>query len=333
MNGEKERNKTTGLLIINAIIWIPLLIIILLIIGIAKVNAAQYRYINNVNNGAGSWTNVSYGTEYTNSPVSLTSNGKSVFQFKDTAFGNNKYDLLLNFDFTVTANGIYVPLANNNRPVDLMISAALEKYNGTTLVSIADKCTTDYVQTNTYPNDNQAIMRILGTIKCTAVDGNGYYPYFSFAARQTGRTPSPTSIAKIKFISWTYTMNQAASDTNAIINSQTANTQSIINNNNTNTQQIINNQNNNTQQVIDSIQDWEGANQPNSSTSDQAFNKEDLIFDSLEMDFTLERPQIDTTANDLIWNWVHRLLFSNTIIAGVTIALLTFGVIKLILGR
>lgn len=85
--------------------------------------------------------------------------------------------------------------------------------------------------------------------------------------------------------------------------------------------------------IEDSIQDWDGANQPSSSTSDQAFNKEDLIFDSLEMDFTLDRPQIDTTANDLIWNWVHRLLFTNTVIAGVTIALLTFGVIKLILGR
>lgn len=336
MNGEEEKNsQMMALLICNLIIWGLVIGTLFCIFLIDKVEAAQYRILNNATSGTGAWTNVTNGTAYGNSPIVYSNTYKTTFQFRDTsAFsGSNVYDLVLDFDYTINA------YASNtsSKPTDAFGNIILEVYNGSNLVNISSKCSVNVTQTSTYPNNGYAIFNLKGVVTCTAVGGSslsGYYPYFSFSAKQSGGgIYLGTSNAWLKINQWTYTRNTAESQTNAIINSNNANTNSIINNNNANTNTIINNNNQNTQEIIDSMQNWDSPTQPSTTTSDDAFNKESQIMGMLDQNITLQVPEIDTTSNNLIWEWVHRLLFTNLAVSGCVIALLTFGVIKLILGR
>lgn len=247
--------------------------LIIYLIASSRVEASQYRILNNATNGTGSWTNVTNGTAYGNSPVVYSNTYKTTFQFRDTsAFsGSNVYDLVLDFDYTINA------YASNtsSKPTDAFGNIILEVYNGSNLVNISSKCSVNVTQTSTYPNNGYAIFNLKGVVTCTAVGGSslsGYYPYFSFSAKQSGGgIYLGTSNAWLKINQWTYTRNTAESQTNAIINSNNANTNSIINNNNANTNTIINNNNQNTTEITNSVDSLNDSITDNSEPTDYSF--------------------------------------------------------------
>lgn len=332
MNGEEEKNsQTMALLICNLIIWGLVIGTLFCIFLIDKVEAKEYRILNNGTSGTGSWTTITDNTEYTNEPITLNTTGKTLFQFRDTfAFsGSNKYNIQLDFEFEVQG------LANKN-DVQVFANIYPEIFNGSTLQSTGSLCSISKTETSTSGtvlNYHYDKVKVVGTITCTGLTGNGYYPYFSFSARQTTSGSFIAGTSKIKFIRWQYTRNTSGEDANAIINANNQNTQNIMNNQNTNTQNIINNYTEQNDRLIETLTNWDSPTQPSTTTSDDAFNKESQIMGMLDQDITLQVPEIDTTSNNLIWEWVHRLLFTNLAVSGCVIALLTFGVIKLILGR
>lgn len=333
MNGEEEKNsQTMALLIYNLIIWGLVIGTLFFIFLIDKVEAKDYRILNNGTSGTGSWTTITDNQEYTNEPIALNSTGKTLFQFRDTfAFsGTNKYNLQLEFEFEVQG------LSNKN-DVQVFINIYPEIFNGSTLQSTGSLCSiakSEYNTTGGVLNYYYDKVKIYGTITCTGLTGNGYYPYFSFSARQTTSGTFIAGTSKIKFVSWQYTRNTSGEDANAIINANNQNTQNIMNNQNQNTQNIINQLQENNIQVEHSLNVWdEKPEQPESTTSEQLLSIGEDIYESLDQEIVLQPPEIDFNANNLIWEWVHRLLFTNTIIGGAVIVLLTLGTIKLILGR
>lgn len=216
------------------------------------VHAAQYRILNrDSDTSTTSWSNISFNTDYTNNPIVLNTSGKTVFQLRDNVAmaSGKKYDLKLQFDYTGYATSV-----NNN--IDVIVSVATEIFNGSELVSIADKCVTNYSQFDetTYSNGiYTASHRILGTITCNGVEGTGYYPYFGFQIKRNNVLIAGKGSAKLRFLTWTYTLNTSDTNTQSIINNQNNNTQSIINNNNYNTQQITGSIDSASQNVADSI--------------------------------------------------------------------------------
>lgn len=212
--------------------------LIIYLIASSRVDAKDYRYLNNNSNGTGSWTTITDNQEYTNSTITLNSTGKTFFQFRDTfAFsGSNKYDLQLDFEFSITGY-------SNKDDLDVFINIYPELFNGSTLQSTGSKCSIIRVDRNTYGGTALMYNNTLetaGSIVCTGLSGSGYYPYFSFSARQTGTgNVIPLGIAKIKFIRWQYTRNTSGDDANSIISANNQNTQDIINSFNSNTQSMI----------------------------------------------------------------------------------------------
>lgn len=208
---------------------------IIYLIASKSVNAAQYRILNrDSDNPTTSWSNISFNTDYINEPIVLNTNGKTIFQLRDSVAmaSGKKYDLKLQFDFTG-----YATATTSN--IDAIVSVATELFNGSELISIADKCVTNYSQfdeTNYSNGIYTASHRILGTITCNGVEGTGYYPYFGFQIKRNNVLIAGKGKGKLRFLSWSYTLNTSDTNTQSIITNQNNNTQSIINNSNYNTQ-------------------------------------------------------------------------------------------------
>ena len=174
-------------------------------IGLSRVNAVtQYR----VNNSGtwNTWTNASVGTSYTNNGQAITSNWRSWLQIKETTamLTNKKYDFKMQITYTITKSS----------NADVQTQYTLEAFNGTNLVDIRNKCTA--VQTKTKLTSS---IKVKVSINCTAIKGEGFYPYMSFQVQSPNYTTnSSTMIFKID--EYEYRLNQASEDADKIVANQ-----------------------------------------------------------------------------------------------------------------
>ena len=110
----------------------------------------------------------------------------------------------------------------------------------------------------------------------------------------------------------------------------------IIASGNKNTEDIINNQNQNTDKVIGAI---EGEGLKDTTPIDP--NKKDelekieegLLDENISTQLNDIDISIDTNTNEFIWNLVTRIVNTHEMIFGLVLAMLSLGVLKLVLNR
>lgn len=332
MNGEEEKNsQTMALLICNLIIWGLVIGTLICIFLIDKVYASYVTITDDnvvsIRNSSGTVLSTNTSRSYpVETELSYTStyahtNTKYRITIPNITWATAKFDYQI--DWTITINN------DSNSAVNLSLTQTKYYWNDGT--EITSGCETTYTRNDSATNP--LMDRSLWYISTTCV---GISP----PANRTGiyiETPLSTISSGGTYYARKLTLNNAKRNAYT----DTDPNQSTVNAINNQTNQIINNINSSTDNIVDQLQQnnlelqhgWNSPEQPPTNTSDNAFNKENQILGQLDTSFSIDRPQIDTTSNNLIWEWVHRILFTNVAISGMVITLLTLGVIKLILGR
>lgn len=136
-------------------------------------------------------------------------------------------------------------------------------------------------------------------------------------------------------------INNQNQNSQNIINNQNQNSQNIIDNQNQNSQNEINNANQNQQQTnerLDDIKDMDISDSDKELPDDSSYNdynstEQELLDKTKDADLNALDVGLDVKSSSWVWDTLTSLIQSNSVVFGMIIAILSIGVIKLVLGR
>lgn len=333
-----------------------MLLLIVLSIGICKVNALELRNGNFVvsnydsnENGSFFYNNLNFGGNVDKS-FTITG-GNTVKDYDYISFG-----LTLQYSHNATINetttGTDITYNNDNGNLMYYCSRYGNTYqtyaDGTqSIISVCEEWKLD-INNATLPNEST-------TIQENTTGNIGYNPNIQFAiyAIYDDNSYSGCNINNTDYGT-------------ALVTCQVSNTANTINSirvrnvgstyyagiygrigltayhtawkdpTNSNTQAIINNNNQNAQNIQDGINnsDYNGTTeQPDSTDFNSYEQKEQQLEQMATADMTAVNVGLDGNTSNWIWTIINRILNTNPIIMGFYITILSLGVVKLILRR
>lgn len=315
MNGKNEKGfLMTELLIINFLLWFPIIIFILFFVCVSRVEA--YSYYNSFKlNGSGVCSNTT---------TSLSCNGGAdnlYFRYRansDLVSGKTAY-------FNVGYNiAIRYPYVSFNPKAPFVVWAWTSSGN---LLDIGSSCShsVDATYTPSSPRLGQSTLLQLSYSVTCIYTPNTTLVGFAIEYNLPYSTTVLNAVEGTAYSMWDLDITNNKSDAQEIINAYNYNTNKLIDSN-------TKNWNN-----FESGDWWSGSVTGLESDClycNNASNSEDEIISDLPtINWETFGFNYDTYSFELIWRWVEDLLFTNTIVSLGVMALLSFGIIKLLLNR
>lgn len=320
---ETISNKTLGIFL--CLIYIPIILFVIFVIGLSKVDAKSYFTLYNKNN-----VNQNLVTNY---PLGGTYSYVGNIDYPAFNVINDSFNMVEGNVYRLRVNisiNYYVPLSFNTYCSSFGRSAILQDYdrNGPSISSLT---------------------RLWTMNTCTIVSyGNGWKYEFSYSYDVTFEATS--NLAKYDRISWSTALNSPTSG-NAnykveynltgfhVFNlgaSDDKNTQDMINSINNAIQSQIDNDNKNTQAIIDAITG--GSLDDSTPVDDSGINDYENIEGGLIDEDSLNNINnvdisLDTSTSNFFWDLFTKIINTHTLIYGLIISFLSLGIVKLILNR
>lgn len=306
------------------IIYIPIVCFLLFIIGLSKVDAANYLTIYDVDNPStsiiNSYTNGStyaYPGNIRRPALGVISDSfdfKQGYVYRLRVSFQISYEVPNNFSYSCESFGRSAILKENNRLGNTISTLTrLWQLNDCSIVSIGDNWLYEFDYS--YDATFEATSTLASKDRISFMTGLN--------------NPSVTG-------NWYVTYNVSGFNVFSLGSSDDTNTQNTIDAINSAIQSQIDNDNKNTQDIIDAITG--GSLDDDTPVDDSGLNdfedKENGLIDEDNLNYINNIDiSLDNNTSTFFWDLFTRIINTNSLIYGLIISILSIGIIKLILNR